>query len=134
MKLEVKLKNPMPPLFIPYPKNFVGRKSGGIEDKSFSISTVPSVVTEPEVELAQKYIAQINTANLKQSLIFTGATFLYDDDPLKTADHAALNEYEQANGLPSSEFLPNNTQLAPYERALGIREKEARTKYKTLLR
>lgn len=119
MKKQVFLAKPVEPLYISYPKGYQGKKSGSVDDLSFSISTAPRMLTAGEIDLVQSVISQLP---YKQTLESTGCV-LVDTSSLPTS-HAELDLFERENGMASTAYV-GSTRRTARQRQIIIAERMA---------
>jgi len=118
---EVGLSNPREPLQIPYPKSYMGAKSGKPTDQEFHLSVEPRYLFQGEIEIAEKFVSKLP---YPQRVVRTGAVLNPDgDDPLAQADHDELDRVEKAQSMPNTRKSPTGGERSPYERVLIIRER-----------
>ena len=132
--IQVRLSVPSVGIHVTYPKDYVGKKSTFEDSTVFTLSSVPSSITEDELAIALKEVEVQKKSIPRQKLIWTGAYFFGQGDPLAGYGHEQLTAYESAEGIPSTELTPSGERRAsPLERAVLIREYEAKERYKDLL-
>jgi hypothetical protein len=118
MKLEVKLSKSRESLQIPYPKGFLGEKSGKATDKEIHISTQSRYVTQDEVGFIEAYIKKLP---YEQRLERTGV-ILVGNDPLLKASHDDLDVLEKDHSLKPTRKSPLGGDRSVAERVFIIRE------------
>ncbi|MGB3203665.1 MAG: hypothetical protein WBB28_01615 [Crinalium sp.] len=117
-KFEASLKHNRPTLFVPYPADYAGEKSGDESDESFSLSVRPRYLTEDEIHLAEALCKKLP---YPQIVMTSGAVLLSEGDPLLEADQDYLDELELSLGVANTRSVGNGTR-ATVERVLLIRE------------
>ena len=120
MLVEVCLIRAKEPLQIPYPRNFKGKKSVGLDHKEFHLSTLPRYVTEDEYQIAQDFVKKLQYSQEVQK---TGAVQIGSDDPLIGKDQDYLDHVEEIAALPNTRLAPFGGERQTYERVLLIRER-----------
>lgn len=117
-RFEAALKYNRPTLFVAYPADFMGEKSGDESDESFCLGVAARYLTEDELNLAEELCRKLP---YPQSVVKTGAILLDKEDPLLQVDHDYLDGLEQTLDMPSTRSVGDGTREVS-ERVLLIRE------------
>jgi len=107
---------------VPYPDDWDGFKSGDEDERHFSLSPQPTILSADEIEYGREYIATVMKLPNAQ-IVETGAIMGPPDDPLYQWDHDKLNQLEQELGFPNSEFIKSGGQNSVNARVIIIRER-----------
>lgn len=127
---QAHLKRPGESLQIQYPQNYTGAKHSHMEEEEFFIGTEPTFLTVGEIDVAQKFIADLP---YRQELTLTGAVLVDPEDPLFLMTDEELDEVEAALGLESSRD-PSGAESHIRERIYRIREAEPDRAVDSILR
>jgi hypothetical protein len=123
MRIEVRLGEPSPNVFVPYPNGFDGDRTSA--EASFILSTAPVALSRDEIPLALAAVERLTKVS-PQSLKLAGLVRIDADDPLLDLDAESLERFGAIEGFP----LPVGSE--PYQQVLAIREFQVRKEYAAL--
>lgn len=118
MERQVRLRNPVEPLQIPYPEDFRGKKTD-IDEEEFTLTVLPRRLSDEEIDLAKEYI---DALPYKQEIVYTGAVFIDPSDPLLSRSHDQLDLIEKREKLPNSKYAPRGGTKSIMQRVVAIRQ------------
>lgn len=118
MQRQVRLQNPVEPLQVPYPRGFRGRKSE-MDEEEFTLTIIPRKLYDEEIDLAKELIDQLP---YRQELVYTGAVFIDENDPLLSKTHDQLDMLEQKLNFKNSKKSPRGGIKTILQRVVIIRQ------------
>ena len=123
MRIQVRLGEPSPNVFVPYPSEFSGDRTS--EEAFFTLSTAPVSLSKDEIPLAVAAVERLNKVS-PQSLRLAGLVRIDAEDPLLGLDSEFLKEFGEVEGFS----LPVGAE--PYQQVLAIREFQVAQEYAAL--